>query len=181
MVQIGPLKYTKKDEGTIVASTLVGLVIGLPSATLLDYLIGFLTNPNLAVDDSVGWSLFLLRAGSIVVLTCWTIAILTCVLLSTRGAEHKSRREIGRIAAGTFFLPIFAAFGLLFYCLVTIPLDALLHQHGIKYTYTIGILTSIPFVFLLLAILAPDTKPGKALRRFVSPSKRHKKPAKRPR
>jgi hypothetical protein len=179
MVQIGPLKYTKKDEGTIVASTLIGLLIGLPSGTLLDYLIGFLTNPNLAVDDSIGWSLFLLRAGSIVVFTCWTIAILICVMLSRRGAEPKPSREIGRIALGTFFLPLVAAFGLLFYCFVTIPLDAFLHQHGIKYTYTIGILILTPFVFLVLAIIAPDTKLGKVLRRFLRTSNRHKKLAKR--
>jgi hypothetical protein len=70
MIQIGPVRYTKKEEGTVVASILSGILIGIPSGWLLSHSAGSLKRLTLAADDAVGWTPVLLEAGLIFVATC---------------------------------------------------------------------------------------------------------------
>lgn len=175
MLQIGPLKYVKEDERTIMASILIGAVFGIPSGLLLSYLTGFLINPKFDLGDYFGWTIFFLRVGFVLVATCWAIAIGVCMVSCRKRSKDEPPRQTSRIVLGTVFLPLTITYTLLVLGLVNTSIDALLQRFGFSHTYAVSVLVSIPFLLVYVAVFIPDSPIGKALRRFLHPAKRSKR------
>jgi len=174
MIQIGPIKYIHKEEETVVSSILAGVLIGIPSGWLLSYSTGFL-KLTLAGDGAAKWTAVLLGVGLIFVATSWVTAIVTCVLVSRRNGIE-SKKQIGKMIFGTVLVPLAWLLAVFVAGLVSAPIDSFLHNSfGITQTYAIDILVFAPFVMLSGAVIVPDSRLGKALRRFLSHMRRHMK------
>jgi hypothetical protein len=172
MIQIGPLKYIKKEESTVLASFVLGFLVGGPVGLVFSMSIGVLKKVA-PVSSSTGWTLVLLGATWILMLTCWTVAVVTSVLVSRRNG-FQSKREIGKMIFGTVLVPLSWLLIVSVIGLVSTPIDELIFiSFGISSTYTIDFLVFLPFVVLCVAIIIPDSRPGKALRRFIHHWRRH--------
>lgn len=167
MIQIGPVKYIKKEENTILESILSGFLFGIPSGLLLIYSAGLLKRVTPAADDAVGWTAVLLEWCLIFVATCWTTAIITSILVSRRNG-FESKRQIGKMVFGTVLVPLAWILAGLVAGLVATPIDAFLYRSfGITHTHAIDALIFAPFVVLSVSIIVPNSRPGKALRGFI--------------
>ncbi len=175
MIQIGPIKYTKKEERIILICFILGLATGIPLGSSLSYYAGLLKKLTLAESDIFGWGLYFLKAGLIFATACWATGIISCIVVSRRNGM-KSAPEIRKMLFGTLLIPLTMLFPFLVFAFVTVPLDSFLHIYfGLGESYAIDVLVFSPFVVLFVAIFVPDSKPGKALRRFINHKKARKK------
>lgn len=168
MVQIGPIKYNKDEEAVLTRSILLSTFLGFPSGLLLNYWFGFLVNPGLAANDSLGWTIFYFKVGSVIISVCWLITAVSSLLLYKRKRKTRSKRDIGRILFASLFVPIALIYTFLVAGFIGISVNAFLVPHlGPITTWGIGALVFFPFMILFIAIVGPDSKPGRALRRFI--------------
>jgi hypothetical protein len=165
--------YTKEEENILTISCLTGLLVGLPSSLLLSYQAGFFTNVALAADDTIGWTFFYLKLGSIVIPICWGTAIVVCVLLCRRRGLTKTAQKAWKMIFATLLIPLISAYAFLVEGFVFVPINASLAQYVTpSLLMSITALLAFPFMILAGAIVLPDTRAGKALRRYVRWSKR---------
>jgi hypothetical protein len=175
MIQIGSMKYIKKEEGTVVGSLIFGLAFGLLPGAYLSYSAGFFKKVTFGETDISGVQIALLRISFVVTLACWLAGIISCILLSRRNG-FRSAGEIRKMITGTLLIPLTLALAFLVFIFITVPVDAFLFSRfGISSSVTIDMLIFSPFVILFVAAVVPDCKPGKAIRRFVRHRRKHEK------
>jgi hypothetical protein len=172
MVQIGPIKYDKDEEVILATSFLSGIFSGLLFGLPLGHMLGFLENPP-AIGDSFGWTVVFLKVGIVLMSIGWPTTIITSLLLCKRKHKSSSRRDIDKFLFASLLVPITTIYTFLVAGFIGTPIDALLVPYlGPIATWGIGALVFFPFLILFIAIIGPDSKPGKALRRFIRRLKR---------
>jgi hypothetical protein len=174
MVQILTVEYTKEEEKILAISGLLGTFSSLLIGVLLSYWTGLFTNLNLTATDLIGWTVFLLKIGSIMVTICLTTTFAACILLCQKGNYTLSLQEVGkRMIPGISLFPLSMIYAFLVMGLVFVPLNAFLLQYLSPFLImSVGALVFFPFMIAFAAILLPDTPAGKALRRFLHSSTR---------
>ena len=166
VIQIGPLKYVKKEESTVIASFISGFLVGGPMGLALSMSIGILKRMT-SPPSGTGWAPVLLGTTWVLMLICWAVAATTSVLVSKKNRFH-SKREIGKMLFGTVLVPLSWLLIILIIGLISAPIDEIIfNSFGVSSTYTIDVLVFLPFVMLCVAIIVPDSRPGKALRRLA--------------
>jgi len=168
MIKIGPITYTKKEEGTVLASSFLGFACGIPLGAFLSYSAGLLKKLPFTEADAGGLELAILRVGLMVGAACWMTGIVSCILVSRRNG-FASSGEIRKMVVGTVLIPLIFMLALLVFAFVTVPIDAFLYSRfGIRESYAVDILVFAPFVVLFVATFVPDSRPGKAIRHFIN-------------
>ena len=173
MVQIGPIKYNKDEEAILTRSILLATFVGFPLSLLLSYWFNLLTNPRLAPSDSFGWAAFYFRIGSVVMVTCWGITVVTSLSFYKKRRKLNSKRNIGRIIFASLLVPMTLTYMFLFLGFIFVPLSAFLIPYLDPIAiWGIGALVFFPFLILFIAIVGPDSKPRKILNRSFRRLKR---------
>lgn len=169
MVQILTVQYTKEEERIVMASSILGIFVGIPSGLFLGYLMGFFTDIKSAAFSSIGWAALILKIGLTTLPLSWVATTAICLLLSRKKNVAQSKAKIERMIPGTLFLPLTLTFGFLVMALVIFPLCFLVLDY-INRPITamiIGAVALLPFVIIIIASLLPETPAGRALRRFI--------------
>jgi hypothetical protein len=177
MVQLLTIKYTKEEERLLLISNLSSVFIGIPIGLLLGYWIGFFANVELAASSSVGWTIFWLKADLTLAPITWITSFTTCFLVHNK-TKAAGPMQVGRMFPGTLIFPLTMAYSFLVMALAILPLCSLLQRYiNFLLTEFVGALVFLPFVILVGAVLLPETRAGKGLRRFRHSTRRPKKKA----
>ena len=168
MVQIGPIKYDKEEEAILTRSLLLGILFGLPLGILLNYVLGFPTVPKQIPSDF----LYLLSSLFAMLMSFlgfgWIVMIVLSVCFLKKKQQILSRQNIGRILFATIIaFPVLLFYAALIFSAVHVPFNTFFAWLGFTTLYWIGALLLFPFIILFIAIVGPDSKPGKILHRFI--------------
>jgi hypothetical protein len=153
-VQIGPVKYNKKEEKTFVSSFLLGLLAGSPLGLLLIYIFGFPQYPSNFGGRFVFSLLLLVSIESISLLIS---TILSLLFFEKRKLLH-SWHDVARVV-----WCLFVVFPVLWMC-VALYMSALIFPlYDVAFwldpirKYWLGALAFLPFLGLFTVIFLPET------------------------
>lgn len=180
MIQIGPIKYNKDEEAILARSFFLGILIGIPLGIFVNYLYGFPTIHTQTPENFLGWTIMLLAFIMSLLIVPTIATAMFFILFLIRKERSNFLRYFTRAvwAVLTFFilLPVYIA---VTSSAILVPFNSFLYPlFGEKWMLTLhalGGLVTVPFIILFIAIIGPDSKPGKALRRFIRRSKRRRK------
>jgi hypothetical protein len=162
-MQIGPIKYSKKEEKVFFKSVLLGLLVGLPLGLLLAFTLGFPPYPSSFEDRLISSLLFIGSVESIPLL----ISTLLSLLYFKKGRLLNSWRDVAKLLWGLFLVfPVLLIYIALLMSALIYPLyDATFWLSPIR-KYWLGALVFLPFLFLFMLIFLPDQKPRKLMIRL---------------
>jgi hypothetical protein len=173
VVQVGWVKLNKEEEVILVKSYLLGLLLGLLLGFALNYLLGFPTMPKQLPSS------FLEQLASSFLTSMsfeglgWITTILLFLHFFRKRQQCRFEGDVYRILSASFILfPVLLFYAASIYCAILIPFNTFFAWLGYRVLYGIGALLFFPFMIIFVAIFVPDSKPGKALRTFLSRSKR---------
>ena len=169
MVQIGLIKYDKDEEAILGRSFLLGMFVGIPLSILINYFYGFPTFPRQPSYGLLGWAatFFTLFMSFLIIPYIVTITFLVLFLREKEKADSARHfyRAFWALLVLLVLIPLYVAVT----SALLVPLWSLASElSGGRWFMTLTSLAELPFVALLLAIILPDSRPGKALRRLRS-------------
>ncbi len=176
-MRIGPVKYEKVEEGILLRSFILGMFFGLPLGLLLNYMLGFSIIPKQAPSDLLGW---FIMAFTVPMSWCSLWLVLTIILaflFCKKRNLFKSWYDVGRILLAWLLFPAVLMYTALIFSVFMFPVDVFLVPFldplvGAGVLRLIGLIIMIPFMFIFIAIVLPDSKPRKMLNRSFRRLKR---------
>jgi len=168
MVQIGWVKFKKEEETVLTRSYILGLFLGLLFGIPLNYALGFPTMPKQITSSFLEQLVSLFLTLMSFEAFGWVSTILLALYLLKKNQRDISKTDVSRILSASIILfPVLLFYTALIYCAIVVPLNIFFAWLSFRTLYAIGALLFFPFVILFIAIIGPDSKPGKALRRFI--------------
>jgi hypothetical protein len=161
-MQIGPVKYSKKEETIFFTSYLLALPLGLPIGIVLNYLVGFPTlQESIPKDFLKNFVFFFIWLNRLEIV--WFLVAMSVVLFRSRkGRNLNSLRDIGKIVWALFVVfPVLNLYVVLIMSAFFIPLYSATSWLSPVRQYWLGALLFLPFLFLFMLIFLPDQKPRK--------------------
>jgi len=172
MVQIGPIKYNKSEEAILTRSFFIGVFLGVPLGILVNYLFGFPTIHTQTPTSFLGWTRMLFTFFiSFLIVPCILTTVSLILFLRKKERLNASQhffKAFWSVIMFFLFLPIYTA---ITSSAILVPFDTFLYPlFGEKWMLTLHAFSGlivVPFIILFIAIIGPDSKPGKALRNFI--------------
>lgn len=162
--EVAPIKYEKSERQILVRAFLSGMFLGMPFGIVVNYLLGFPTINVKVPLDSIGWAVFFFRFFTSFLLVP---AVLTTVLIILFLKEKRMLglrqflREFWTVVVFFIILPLYVD-------MTYVALDTMVGGKLAQMSYSLFTLLVTPFVVLFFAILVPQSRTGRALRRFIS-------------
>ena len=161
-MQIGPIKYKKTEEWTLVISLILGMFFGLPLGILLNYGLGFPIIPKQTPSDLLGWFIMSFTLPMGLCSLWWVLTLIFAVLFYKKKNLLKSRYALGKILLFWLLFPVMFIYGALIHSILIVPiaysLSSLDPLVGFGVLRLIGFSIMIPFIILFMAIISPDVR-----------------------
>jgi len=166
-MQIGSVKYSKKEEAIFFKSFLLGLMLGLPPGIILSYILGFPAIPKQFPNDFQSWFIFL-SLWLAELASLWFVATVTLYFIYyKREKMFNSRLDIFKIFLSILiFFPILFLYVIVVMSAIFVPLYSAASWLSPIRKYWLGAVLFLPFLFLYMLIFLPDQRPRKIIARL---------------
>lgn len=153
--------YDKQEENAIVASFILGLLLGLPVGALINFAMGLPTFPKQMPNSFFNVLIFLLTT----LLSFSSVWIITTTISLTVLFMREKRVDSWQVISRVFwviliFFPLLIGYVSLTGSIIFPPLNDFLLKHGFRLiaVHSYALLAATPFVLLYIAIVLPDSR-----------------------
>jgi hypothetical protein len=166
-MKIGRLNYSNEEVAELSRAAVFGLLAGIPAGIAINILTRFWSFPNQWNADFFAWFFTIASFLGEAIVFWWGLSSVLALLFYRRSQNELSWHEALRLLLAMMLIPFGILYVALIYSFVIIPFYLLLLPFLPSFLLrALGYLLFLPFVYLFIVVLLPESKAGKDIRRL---------------